>query len=178
MGVIAALSDRWGSGYPPQQAWRAVGLIANAGAVWAAVAVLAGLLVGRRLTALLVGPVALVAAVGGYYLAGLTVGDRADVGLSGLSGVVRLWLVVAVLVGSLLGLAGHLARRGDGLGTLARLVVPVAVLVEVAIRFRPSIGEFSIDPVRAWTLVVMVILALLGAAGSVLALRPRRTPAT
>ena len=161
LGVVASLSDRWGSGYPPQQGWRAIGLLANAGSVWAGLAVLAGWFVVRRRPALVIGPVALVAAVAGYYVAGVLLGDRADVGFSGLTGVLRLWLTAAVVVGPVLGLVGHLARRADLLGVLARLVVPAAVLLEVVVRFRPSLQEFDFDPVRAWTLVVMVGLGAL-----------------
>ncbi len=99
LGVVASLSDRWGSGYPPQQGWRAIGLL----------------------------------------------GDRGDVGFSGLTGVLRLWLTAAVVVG-----------------------VPAAVLLEVVVRFRPSLQEFDFDPVRAWTLVVMVGLGALAGLGVLL----------
>lgn len=177
LGVVASLSDRWGSGYPPQQGWRAVGLVVNSGSVWAGVAVLAGWFAVRRVPALLIGPVALVVAVAAYYVVGVLLGDRADVGLSGLTGVLRLWLMASVVVGPVLGLVGHLARREDLLGLLARLVVPAAVLLEVAVRFGPSLGEFAFDPVRAWTMVLMVSVASLAALGVLLrSLRQRGVP--
>lgn len=177
LGVVASLSDRWGSGFPPHQSWRAVGLIANAGSVWAGAAVLAGWLAVRRVPALLLGPAALLAAVAGYYVVGVLFGDRGDVGLSGLTGVLRLWLTSAIVVGPALGFVGYLTRRENLLGVLARLVVPTGVLLEVVVRFRPSLGEFGVDPVRAWTLLAMVILAAIGGVVVLLSsplLRPRR----
>ncbi len=165
LGVVASISDRWGSGLPPHQGWRVVSIVTNAGSVWAGVAVLAGWIVVRRGAAVLAGWAALVLAVAGYYAAGLLVGDRVDVGLAGVTGALRLWLVAAVVMGPVLGLVGHLARRRDLAGTLARMVVPTGVLAEVVGRFRLSTGDLSVDPVRGWTLVLMVAVAAASALG-------------
>ncbi len=164
LGLVASVSDSLSSGLPPQPvAWRVISIVTNAGSVWAAVAVLAGALVvsrGGSAWAAVGGAVALVAAVTGYYGAGLSVGDRADVGLTGITGVLSLWLVVALVVGPVLGVIGGLTRRRGWPGLISRLVVPVGVATEVVVRFRPSAQEFEFDPVRAWTILLMALVAV------------------
>ena len=165
LGAATATADTAAGGLG-QTSWdRAWGMLLNAGFVWAGSAVLAGWLVSRSglVAGAAAGCVVLVCAVAGYYTYGVTLGDRADVGLSALSGVIRLWLVASVVAGPLLGATGVWTRRGDVLGLLARLVVPAGALTEMLVVRRLGAGTFRVDPALAWIQAFVVTAAVLGA---------------
>ena len=185
LGVVTAASDTAAGGLD-QTGWsRALGMVLNAGVVSAGAAVLAGWVVRRagRSAGALAGFAVLVCAVVGYYAYGVTLGDRAGLGMAALSGVIRWWLVASVVAGPLLGTAGVLARRADLWGLAARLVVPGGALVEMVVLRRLGAETFRVDPALAWAQALIVVAALLGAAWAVLALvdrlalpRPRTPP--
>ena len=116
------------------------------------------------------------AAVAGYYAFGVLAGDRTDVGFAGVSGAVRMWALLAFVVGPVLGLAGALISRPGLVGLVALLVVPIGIVVEMLGVRRLSGETFAVDPTLAWAQAVMVAAAVLGA-GSALVVRLRRPAA-
>ncbi len=154
LGLCAAASDA-ALGVAPAPAVRVVNIATNAGAIWIGAAVLAGWLLRTRLWAILAAMGTLQLAVLSYYGYGLALGDRVGVGLAGVSVDLRLWLVSATIAGLPLGLIGRLARNNTPIGLAARMFAPVAVVAEVLLRFRPSLGGFRVDPIREWTISVL-----------------------
>jgi hypothetical protein len=147
----------------------------NMGSIWAAAAIGVGSLAHRRWVGALSGLTVLVAGVGGYYLYGLVAGDRTDVGLSGVAGVLRAWLVVGVIAGPVLGLIGHTARGDGWLAVAAAWVAPIGIIAEILVRMRPSLSELETDPSRFWSLAAIAILALgVGVVVTVRKLTPAR----
>jgi hypothetical protein len=126
-----AWSDKLAGGYQQDGLTRALSMILNAGSAWAGLAVLSGWIVGRPRAAAAAGVVGLACAVDGYYAFGVVLGDRVQVGPAGLTGVLRLWAVSAIVAGPVLGVAGALIHRSGILGLVAALVVPVGVVVEM-----------------------------------------------
>lgn len=155
-------------------------MLLNAGFLWAGSAVLAGWIVGRSrfLAGVGAGFVVLICAVASYYGYGLTLGDRAEGGLAALSGVIRLWLIASVLAGPLLGATGVLTHRTDFLGLLARLTVPAGALVEMLFIRRLGPESFRVDPTLAWTQMLVVVLACLGAVWVAIKLSGSRSGST
>jgi hypothetical protein len=173
LGVVSAWVDVRAGGLEQDGSWRAASMVLNSGSAWAALAVVGGWLIGRPLAGAVAGTVALVAAVVGYYAFGVLAGDRTDVGFAGVSGAVRMWALLAVVVGPVLGLAGALVRRPGLIGLVAALVVPVGVVVEMVGLHRLSGQTFAVDPALAWAQAMMVAAAVLGA-GSALVFRFRQ----
>jgi hypothetical protein len=115
---------------------RSVSVFVNAGTFWAGLSILAGWLVSgvpdggrdgaRAWSAAAAGALAGVAALVIHY------------GVGALTGLMEWgdfasnvpWFVIAAVTGPVLGLIGRLARRPSGVGLAARLVVPIAALVE------------------------------------------------
>jgi hypothetical protein len=162
LGVATAWVDVRAGGLEQDGLWRAASMVLNSGSAWAALAVVGGLLIGRPLAGAVAGTVALVAAVVGYYAFGVLAGDRTSVGLAGVSGAIRMWALLAVVVGPVLGLAGALVRRPGPVGLIAVLVVPVGVVVEMVGLRRLSGETFAVDPALAWAQAAMVVGAILG----------------
>ena len=163
LGLAAAATDVVAGGIDQTGAWRALDMLLNAGSVWAGLAVLCGWLLltpGRGAVAGLLG---LACAVAGYYAYGRISGDRADVGLGGLSGVIRVWAVAAVFAGPILGGVGALIRRAGVPGLVAALVVPVGTIAEMLLVHHLDLGAFAIDPWLAWTQLGLILLACAGA---------------
>ncbi len=173
LGVATAWFDARAGGLEQDGLWRAASMVLNSGSVWAALAVVSGWLIGRPFAGAVAGTAALVAAVAGYYAFGVLAGDRTYVGFAGVSGAVRVWALLAVVVGPILGLAGALVRRPGVVGLVALLVVPIGIVVEM-LGLRRLTGEtFAVDPALAWAQAVMVAAAVLGA-GSALVVRLRQ----
>ncbi len=150
-------------------------MLLNSGTLWAASAVLAGWIVTRTTSAMLgalAGFAVLICAVLGYYVYGVTLGDRVGLGISALSGSVRVWLIASFIAGPLLGLAGAWTRRRDAVGVVARLLVPVGAVVEMVFYDRLRPDTFRVDPSLAWTQATVVAVAVGGAAWVIFA--PRR----
>lgn len=176
LGAATAAVDVVAGGLDQTPAWRAVSMLLNAGCVWAGLAVLGGWILGTPWRGALAGVGSLASAVGAYYGYGLISGDRAGIGFGGTSGTVRMWLVLAVVAGPLLGSAGALARRSGLVGTIAALVVPVGATVEMLVLRSLGPEAFRVDPWQAWTQVAVVVAAVGGAALAVARTsRPRLT---
>ena len=173
LGVASAWVDVRAGGLEQDGLWRAVSMVLNSGSAWAALAVVGGWLIGRPLAGAVAGTVTLVAAVVGYYAFGVLAGDRAGVGFAGVSAAVRMWALLAVVVGPALGLAGALVRRPGLVGFVAVLVVPIGIVVEMLGIRRLNGVTFDVDPALAWAQAMMVAAAVLGA-GSALVLRLRQ----
>jgi hypothetical protein len=173
LGVATAWIDVRAGGLEQDGLWRAASMVLNSGSAWAALAVVGGWLIGRPLAGAVAGTVALVAAVVGYYAFGVLVGDRTDVGFAGVSGAVRMWALLAIVVGPVLGLAGALVHRPGLVGFVAVLVVPIGIVVEMLGIRKLNGTTFDVDPALAWAQAMMVAAAVLGA-GSALVLRLRQ----
>lgn len=180
LGVLGAVTDALGSGYPPNDTWRAAAVVANFALVWAGSAVLAGWVARHQGVAAISGLVTLVTAVVTYYGYGVLVGGHAAAGLSAVGHAARFWLVVAVIGGPVLGLVGATCRRDGALGLAARLVVPLGLLAEIAWRLRWGVPTH--DPGNAVGLSVLLLGALVLAGLAVRAssglLEPRDRPAS
>ncbi|MEO8468074.1 MAG: DUF6518 family protein [Chloroflexota bacterium] len=174
LGVATAWVDVRAGGLEQDGLWRATSMVLNSGSAWATLAVVSGSLIGRPFAAALGGTIALMCAVAGYYAFGVVVGDRAQVGLAGVSGAVRMWAILAVVVGPVLGFAGSQIRRSGIIGFVAGLIVPVGIVVEMLGLRRLSGETFAVDPALAWAQTSMVAVAILGA-GWVMIKRYRRT---
>jgi hypothetical protein len=180
LGVAAAWTDVRAGGLEQTPVDRAVNMILNAGATWAGLAVLAGWLVRRPWWAsALAGGVVLLVAVAGYYGYGLAAGDRTGIGLEGLSGTLRFWLLASVTVGPWLGIVGTLIARPGIVGLIAALVVPVGIFVEQIVVRRLEPDAFTIDAPLAWTGAALVVAAaVLGIAALGRYVRSRPKPPT
>ena len=157
LGTAAAVADVEAGGLGATPSWLVLDMVVNAGFVWAGLAVLGGRLAATPVRASLAGPLALCCAVGGYYTYGLLAGNRTRVGFAGLAGVERSWLLVAVVLGPVLGLVGAATRRPGPLGLLAALVVPAGAVAEML--FVDRLGRLSDDREMTWAQVGIVIVA-------------------
>ena len=173
LGVATSWADANAGGLEPNELVRATGMVLNSGSAWAALAVVSGWLIARPVASAFAGAGALMAAVAAYYVFGVLAGDRTHVGFTGVSGVVRMWLVLAVVAGPILGLSGALARRPGLVGLVAMLVVPIGILVEMLGVRRLNGETFAVDPALAWAQAAMVAGAVIGAG---IALRARLLP--
>jgi hypothetical protein len=165
VGVGAAWSDVAGSTLDPSAIDRVLLVFLNAAATWAALAVLAGWIIGTPMrAAAMAGPTGLLLAIAGYYAYGLIAGDRSDTGVAGVVVVVRVWVLAALIAGPVLGIAGALAHRPGWVGLVAALVVPAGIMVEQVVLRRFGPDEFAVDPVLAFAqgllLVIGVAIAL------------------
>lgn len=135
--------------------------LANAGTVWAGLAVLAGWLLRRPVPAVAAGVVALLTACVVHYGVGRAVG-MFD---SGVWADNLYWLVGAVIIGGPLGLIGGIARRSDPWGLAARLVVPAGAVLEPLLLGRFTTPAFLPWPNRVADVISGAILLTAGAAG-------------
>lgn len=166
LGVAASASDVVAGGLDQTAAWRALGMLFNAGCVWAALAVLCGWILGTPGRGALAGSVGLACTVAAYYAYGVVFGDRVAVASGGLTGAVLFWLVSAVIAGPVLGAIGSWMRRPGLLGLTSALVVPAGTMVEMLVVRSLDGDTFRIDPWQAWTQVGLVFAAGIGAAAA------------
>lgn len=145
--------------------------VVNSGVVWGGLPILAGWLVRRLGQAVAAGIAACLVALFVHY------------GIGRLFGLFdstvwtenQFWFGIAVLVGGPLGLIGAVARRNDLGGLLARLVVPVAAIVEPFF-----LGMFNTPAILPWanrvsSVVSAVVLIAAGTAGAAAILARHRT---
>ena len=163
LGTSAALTDAHAGGFHQTGLWRALSMLLNAGCVWAALAVVCGWLLVTPSRAAIGGLAGLMLAVGGYYLAGVTLGDRTAIGLRGVSGALGSWLGVAVVAGPVLGLVGSVSRRRDDFGVAAGLVVPIVTVLEMMWRGSLNGSILRIDPWLGWADVGLIAGAIVWA---------------
>ncbi|MGB3763589.1 MAG: hypothetical protein WA966_10220 [Ornithinimicrobium sp.] len=145
--------------------------LANAGAVWAGLPVLAGWLVRRPAQAAAAGVVAALSALVVHYGSGVLLG-LLD---SSVWAENQYWFGLSAVIGGPLGLVGAAARRRDSWGLLARLVVPLGAIAEPFFLRMFSTSVAMPWPGRVSSAVAGVVLLAAGVAGVVaLANRHRR----
>jgi len=137
--------------------------LVNAGTVWAGLAVVSGWLVRRPVHAVAAGVVALLVALVVHYGVGSGLGMfEPSIWTDN-----REWWAAAVVLGGPLGLVGAIARRPDRWGVVARLVVPLAAVLE------PIAGGMFTSPAiipwpsRVSSTISGVVLVTVGAVGIV-----------
>lgn len=136
--------------------------VVNSGAIWGGLPILAGWLVRRPRQAVAAGIVACLVALFVHY------------GLGRLLGIFdssvwtenQFWFGLAVVVGGPLGLIGAVARRSDQWGLVARLVVPVAAVLEPFYLGMLSPPAFMPWPGRVSSVMSAVVLIAAGTAGA------------
>ena len=131
-------------------------LIANAGFAWAGVAVAAGALVGHRRRAAVAGVLVLIAMTTAYY--GLDSVLRSEP-FGWYWPEMRVWWLLSLPLGSVLGAVGASIERTGVIGLLAALTVPVGAVVEMFWLPRWPAGPTApaaLDDVRVIVLVVAV----------------------
>lgn len=151
-----------------------VSRLVNSGVVWAGLAVLAGWLMRRPLPAVAAGVVSSIAALAVHYGAGMLAG-MFDAGIWRDN---AFWFLAAAVTGGPLGLVGAIARRPDGWGLAARLVVPAGAVLEPF-----ALGRFTAPAILPWptrvadyvTGAVLLVAGMVGGA-RVLARRRAGTP--
>jgi hypothetical protein len=159
LGVATALADAAVGFGPDERQWvRAVVVMLNLATTWAAAAFVAGRLIGSLPSGAIGGLVTLWLAVLGYYLFGLTLGDRTQVGWQGLLGPVRMWLLVGVAAGPIFGALGSASTRPNRTA-LGMAPLPLLALVEVFGRIGWTVQDLDNDPVLGWTLLSIAIAA-------------------
>ncbi|WP_157876069.1 hypothetical protein [Peterkaempfera griseoplana] len=173
LGIVAPLLSA-APGLPAHVA----SLVLSAGWAWAALAFAVGLTQTSRVASAVLACASLVVAVIAYYVTKAASGDfRTLDPRNPVLGAVHtdwgtvvskslVWCVIAVVLGSLLGLAGNLAQGGGLPGLLLRLVVPVIAVVDTSQRLRfdaPLQGGVS---ATTWAVVrcaaVVTALVLIG----------------
>ena len=159
LGLMAGVADT-AVGTDPGPFMVALDVVTDTVAVWALVAVLGGWLVARQPHAALGGVVTL---FGG--LAAWTLWTAAETGeplsLDLFSTEARAWILLGVVVSPLLGMLGAVARSNSLIGLCARISAPIALVVEILWRHQASSENFAVDPVVAWTAVLMVVAGVL-----------------
>lgn len=147
--------------------------LANAGTLWAGLAVAVGWFLRGRVPAVVGGILAGVLALAVHYGLGVLFG------LFDLSIWVHnwYWFVAAVITGGPLGFVGAIARQGGVWGVLARLLVPAAAVVEPFVR-----GMFTTPAFLPWpgrvsdTVSGMILLASGVAAAMAIMITARKKP--
>lgn len=117
-----------------------VSMLLNSGTVWAGLPILAGWLVRRPFQAALAGVFSAELALVLHYATGRLIG----VFEPGIWRENDYWFVFGLFC-ALLGPIGALARRVDGIGLLARLVVPAGALAEPFV-----VGMFAVPRLLPW----------------------------
>lgn len=144
--------------------------LVNAGTVWAGLAVLSGWLVRRPVQAGVAGIMACVLALTVHYGSGRAFGlFDSDVWPSNFS-----WFVLAVLLGGPLGVVGAIARRPGPFGLAARLMLPVAAVVEPFLTGMFTTLAIAPWPGRVSSLVAGLTLLAGGVTGGVAVLAAAR----
>jgi len=172
LGCAASAADAQAGGLGQTDAWRAVGMLLNAGSVWAGLALLAGWLLRTPARGAIGGVLALVTASVAYYAFGVLAGDRGAISVDSLARDAGRWLVVALVLGPALGTIGALIRRPSVTGLLAALVLPVGVAAEMVVVRGLDGRTFNVDPWLAWTQTGMLLAALVPVALTMTRSRP------
>ncbi len=61
----------------------------------------------------------------------------------------------------MLGMLGAVARSNSVIGLCARISAPIALVAEILWRHQASSENFAVDPVVAWTAVLLVVAGVL-----------------
>lgn len=148
--------------------------IVNSGTVWGGLLIIGGWLVRRPVQAALAGVVAGGSALVVHYGLGRVVGAyQPDIWESN-----WIWFVAALIFGGPLGLIGATARRADLWALPARLVVPVAAVVEPFALGMFTPADLLPAPDRVSSAICGAVLIIAGIVGAAVVLvRWRRTRA-
>ncbi|MET8118396.1 DUF6518 family protein [Micromonospora sp. NPDC005189] len=155
-----------GTARADRSAWSQVAefasLVLDAGWAWAAVAVLAGWLVSRRMgpaagmvRGAAAGALALVFATTVYYGMDVIFDGGAWWGMA-----TRYWLISSVVLGPVLGVAGTLIWRSGPAGVVAALLVPAGAALQMVV-LPPPAESLMAQPVRLTVWVAAVAAAVL-----------------
>lgn len=165
VGVGASATDAHQGFGADNRPWvRVLSILLNVATAWVLAAFVAGRVTQTWGQAVAAGSMSLYVAVVGYYVYGVTLGDRIDVGLSALTGVTGYWLLVATVAGPVFGVLGRVTHLPGVAGTLAALSVPGVAAGEVVGRLRISRDGFQTDPLREWTCAALLLAAMACAA--------------
>nr|WP_272919791.1 DUF6518 family protein [Streptomyces sp. SID5468] len=152
-------------------------LVLSAGWAWAALAFCVGLTRRSKMESAILAPASLIIAVIAYYATKITQGDYLAYDHADPSGKTTyidwadalskaaVWCLVACILGSLLGLAGNLARRHGIRGLPFRVLVPLVAIVDTSMRLRFDAPLQGAIPTTTWNVIrfaavaVIVILA-------------------
>jgi hypothetical protein len=159
LGLMAGVADT-AVGTDPGTVMVALDVVTDTVAVWALVAVLGGWLVARRPHAAFGGVVTLFGGLAAWTLWTATQPGE-SLSLDMFSAEARAWILLGIVVSPLLGLLGAVARSNSVVGLCARICAPIALVVEILWRHQASSENFTVDPVVAWTAVLMVIAGVL-----------------
>ncbi|WP_405880676.1 hypothetical protein OG762_20065 [Streptomyces sp. NBC_01136] len=153
-------------------------LILSAGWTWAALAFCVGLARKSRMESVILAPASLITAVIAYYVTKLGQGEFRTLDLNNPSATTTqiewsaflsktvVWCIAACLLGSLLGLAGNLARNHGLRGLPFRVLVPLVAVVDTTQRLNFDAPLEGTVATTTWSVIrfiaVAVILALVG----------------
>ncbi|WP_374223115.1 hypothetical protein [Streptomyces sp. FH025] len=173
LGILGPLLSAAGG-----SAGQAAGLVLSAGWAWAALAFGVGSARKSRVESVVLAFASLVVAVIAYYLTKLCQGEFRKVDLSdptggttqidwfGFSSKALVWCIFALLLGSLLGLVGNLARNHGLRGLPFRAVVPLVAIVDTSQRLDVDAPLQGAVATATWTVIRVLaaaaILALIG----------------
>ena len=73
----------------------------------------------------------------------------------------RAWILVGLVVSPMLGTLGAVARSNSVVGLCARISAPIALVAEILWRHTASDQGFAVDPIAAWTAVMLVVAGVL-----------------
>ena len=159
LGLMAGVADT-AVGTDPGPFLVALDVVTDTVAVWALVAVLGGWLVARQPHAALGGVVTL---FGGLAAWTLWIATRTGepLSLDLYSTDARAWILVGLVVSPMLGTLGAVARSNSVVGLCARISAPIALVAEILWRHTASHQGFAVDPIAAWTAVMLVVAGVL-----------------
>ncbi len=159
LGLAAGAADTAAT-TDPDIFMRALDVVTDTVAVWALVAVIGGWLVARQPWSAFGGTLALASGLAAWslWMAGKT---DASLNLDLFGTETRAWIVGGLVVGPMLGLLGSVSRSNSAFGLCARISAPLALVAEMLWRHQASEQGLSVDPVVAWTAILMVIAGVL-----------------
>ena len=159
LGLMAGVANT-AVGTDPGPFMVALDVVTDTVAVWGLVAVLGGWLVARMPQAALGGVVTLLGALAAWTLwTAAETGEPLSLDLFGTEA--RAWILLGVVVAPLLGMLGAVGRSNSLIGLCARAAAPIAIVVEILWRHEASAENFALDPIVAWTAVLMVLSGVL-----------------
>jgi hypothetical protein len=168
LGILAPLLSAVGGSMA-----HAASLVLSAGWTWAALAFCIGLARRSKIESSILAAASLVVAVIAYYATKMSRGDFRSADLNDRTGRAThvdwgsftskalVWCIAACVIGSLLGLAGNLARNHGFQGLSFRVLVPVIAIIDTSQRLRydaPLQGPVS---TTTWSVVRLLAAALI-----------------
>lgn len=159
LGLMAGVADT-AVGTDPGPFMVALDVVTDTVSVWALFAVFGGWLVARKPHAALGGVVTLFGGLAGWTL-WVVAKTGEPLSLDLFSTETRAWILLGIVVSPMLGMLGAVARSSSVIGLCARISMPIALVAEILWRHEASSENFAVDPVVAWTSVLMVVAGVL-----------------